>query len=157
MKHRNELKQRSARHTAVRTRPGPVRKLDARPGMPGTLMLRWQPPAGGKATGFRIERTREGRVYEPVGEARNPIFFVKDAPLDEPWFYRVTAFNARGAGGCKLVWLYRRPMQGKPLIVPVAVVPGLRVTVCEWELEEAPAHRRDRRRPSLLSARRGVC
>ena len=40
--------------------------------------------------------------------------------------------NARGTGGCRLVWLYRRSERAKPLIVPVAVVPGLRVTVCEW-------------------------
>jgi hypothetical protein len=96
-------------------------------------------------------------VYEPVGEARNPIFFVKCAPLDEPWFYRVTAFNARGSGGCKLVWLYRRPMRGKPLIVPVVVVPGLCVTVCEWEHEPMPLPCRSSRRSNLLSARHAVC
>jgi len=135
MSKQNELKQRPARRPAVRARPGPVRKLDARPGVPGTLVLYWQPPAGGRVVGYRIERTREGRVYEPVGEVRNPIFFVRDAPFDEPWFYRVTAFNARGVGGCRLVWLYRRSEHAKPLIVPVVVVPGLRVTVCEWFAE----------------------
>lgn len=154
---RNELKPRSTRRPAVRARPGPVRKLEARPGIPGTLVLYWQRHAGGRVVGYRIERTREGREYGPVGETRNQIFFVRDAPLDEPWFYRVTAYNARGAGRCKLVWLYRRSERGKPLIVPVAVVPGLRVTVCEWEQELMSLRSRCPRRSNLLSAHRVVC
>lgn len=157
MSKQNDVKQRSIRRAAVRARPGPVRRLEARPYGPGTLVLYWQRPAGGRVVGYRIERTREGREYERVGETRNPIFFVREAPLDEPWFYRVTAYNARGAGRCKLVWLYRWSERGKPLIVPVAVVPGLRVTVCEWEPELMSLRSRSPRRSNLLSAHRVVC
>ncbi len=95
-------------------------------------MLRWKPPTGGgSVTGYRIERTREGRAYEWLGETKHPVFFVKNVPADEPWFYRVTAFNARGSAACRLVWLFRRTSSGKRLLLPVVVRPGLRVTI--WE------------------------
>ena len=95
-------------------------------------MLRWKPPVGGACiTGYRIERTREGREYETLGETQRPIFFVKQVALDEPWFYRVTAFNARGPGGFRLVWLFRPSSDGKILLTPIAVLPGLRMDICE--------------------------
>ena len=59
-------------------------------------------------SGYRIERTREGREYELVGEITGPGWFLVDAPPGEAWFYRVTAFNAKGAGHFRLVWLFRR-------------------------------------------------
>ena len=95
-------------------------------------MLRWKPPAcGAFITGYRIERTREGREYEPLGETKRMVFFVEGVAFDEPWFYRVTAFNARGTGRFRLVWLFRQSRSGKPMLMPIAAVPGLRVSI--WE------------------------
>ena len=112
--------------------PGPVRRLSACPCPTGSLMLRWKPPAGGAfITGYRIERTCEGREYELLGETKRLVFFVNNVRSDEPWFYRVTAFNMRGAGGFGLVWLFRRSNEGKNMLMPVAAVPGLRVNICE--------------------------
>ena len=119
--------------------PGPVRRLDAGPLPGGTLLLRWKAPLGGTfITAYRIERTREGRDYELLGETTRKVFFVRNPPVGEPWFYRVTAFNARGAGGFRLVWLFRRGDRFIPggqnqndLLTPIAVVPGLQVNI--WE------------------------
>ena len=132
MGHQYDLEQPFVSPHFVRARPGPVRRLNAWFHSPGTLMLRWKPPAGGGGVaGYRIERTREGRAYEWVGETKHPIFFVKELPVDEPWFYRVTAFNARGQGGSRLVWLFRWTSDDKLSLLPIAVIPGLRVTI--WE------------------------
>ena len=112
--------------------PGPVRRLDACPCPAGSLMLRWKPPAGGGyITGYRIERTREGREYEMVGETTSLMFFVKNIPPDEAWFYRVTTFNLRGNGGFRLVWLFRQSSNGRILLQPIAALPGLRMEI--WE------------------------
>ena len=95
-------------------------------------MLRWKPPAGGAfITGYRVERTREGREYETLGETRHPVFYVKNVALDEPWFYRVTAFNRRGQGGFRLVWLFRPSSNGQILLTPIAALPGLSMDICE--------------------------
>lgn len=112
--------------------PSPVQRLDAFHAPPSALGLRWRPPAGGALiSGYRIARTREGRAYETIGETQQSAFFVRDVPMDEAWFYRVTAFNARGSGGFRLVWLCRQSSAGRTLIVPITALPGLRVTV--WE------------------------
>jgi hypothetical protein len=118
--------------------PGPVRRLDAGIMPSDNLLLRWQAPRGVRISGYRIERTREGREYELIGETTRNLFYVRNPAPGEPWFYRVTGFNARGAGGFRLVWLYRRAdliVPGGPnryhLLQPVMALPGLRVTVCE--------------------------
>lgn len=93
-------------------------------------MLRWKRPAGGTfISGYRIERTREGRNYETLGETGRLVFYVRNIPLDDPWFYRVTAFNIRGDGGARLVWLFRQSSSGEILLLPIAVVPDLRVNI----------------------------
>lgn len=83
------------------------------------------------ATGYRIERTREGRDHEIIGETGQLLFFVINIPLDEPWFYRVKAFNLRGDGGFRLVWLFRQSSSGKFLLISIAAMPGLHVSF--WE------------------------
>jgi hypothetical protein len=118
--------------------PGPVRRLDAVITPRGTLVLRWQAPRGVRISGYRIERTRAGREYGLIGETTAPMFYIYHAPPGEPWFYRVTAWNARGAGEFRLVWLFRRADRFVPgghnrhhLLQSVIAQPGLRVTVCE--------------------------
>lgn len=116
-------------------RPGPVRKLDAVECSRG-LVLRWLRPIGSRVDGYRIERTREGRIYEPVVETTDTLFLVLRPPLREPWFYRVRAWNARGEGGYKGVFLYERrgwrPRTGRRgWLQYVAVIPGLRVTITD--------------------------
>lgn len=119
--------------------PGPVRRLDAGTLSNGTLLLRWKAPVGGSfISGYCIERTREGREYEVLGETRKTVFFARGVPPGEPWFYRVRAFNAKGDGAFRLVWLFRRhdpvaenDSHRNHLLMPVAVIPGLQVTVFE--------------------------
>ena len=116
-------------------RPGPVRKLAAVECSRG-LVLRWLRPIGSRVDGYRIERTREGRIYEPVAETTQTQFLVPRPPLREPWFYRVQAWNARGEGGYHGVYLYQRRgwsrrTRAGSIIQYVAAVPGLRVTVYE--------------------------
>lgn len=118
--------------------PSPVRRLDAIATARGTLVLRWKVPVGVCVSGYRIERTREGRDYELIGETTATEFFIYHPPPGESWFYRVTAFNARGAGGFRLVWLFRRGDRfiagghnQNDLLMPIAVIPSLRVNI--WE------------------------
>ena len=116
-------------------RPGPVRQLSAVECTRG-LVLRWSPPVGSRVEGYRIERTREGRIYEPVAETTETQLLVLRPPLREPWFYRVRAWNARGEGGFHGVYLYqrrgwsRRTRTGS-IIQYVAAIPGLRVNIYE--------------------------
>ena len=116
-------------------RPGPVRKLVAVQCSRG-LVLRWVRPVGSRVEGYRIDRTREGRDYEPVAEITGTQLLVRRPPWREPWFYRVRAWNARGEGGYYGVYLYqrrgwsRRTRTGS-IIQYVAAIPGLRVTVSE--------------------------
>ena len=121
----------------VRRLPGPVRDLEAVQSSCGKLVLRWKPPRGVWVSGYRVERTREGRGYERLGELSEGWFLV-DPPSGEPWFYRVTAVNARGAGRAKLVFFYccgDRFVRGghnlAPMLMPIAIVPGLRVQINE--------------------------
>ena len=112
--------------------PGPVRSLRAIVLPGGSLSLQWCAPRGAAVSFYRVERTREGRVYESVLETKNETCFIKAAPLGEPWFYRVTAVNARGAGNFKKVYLFQRTSERRSRVMPVAVVPGLRIHI--WEL-----------------------
>jgi hypothetical protein len=93
--------------------PGPVRQLTAVANHRGHLVFQWRPPAGGRAAFYRVERTREGRDYEAVLETDTGWCYIKDAPWHEPWFYRVSAVNARGAGRAKQVWFFQRAGNGK--------------------------------------------
>ena len=136
----------------IRRAPSPVRQLTAVDLRGGRLRLEWKPPARVvPVDGYRIERTREGRVYEPLGETENTVFIVPAPPLREPWFYRVTAFNALGASRDKLVYYFERrrhpcrpPREGKywSRLIPIAVVPGLRVVIWEFESEQVAPRRR---------------
>lgn len=117
--------------------PGSVRKFNAVATPRGDLVLRWKPPRGASVTAYRIERTREGREYEPVGEVTEGFFVVNPSP-GEPWFYRVTAFNARGSGGFAWVAFFRRGdrfLRGgqnrDSLLHHIPVKPGRQVNV--WE------------------------
>ena len=120
-------------------RPASVRRFHGIACDTGDLLLRWQPPRNGvPVTGYRIERTSDGQTYETLGETRDHWFEVTAVP-GESWFYRVTAFNARGATKSTLVCFYRagdRFMRGghgvKQLLQHIPVVPGLGVAVCEF-------------------------
>jgi hypothetical protein len=114
-----------------RARPGPVRGLRAVATHTGKLVLEWKAPAGAAAQSYRVERTREGRDYELVLETEIPWCCIKDAPRKEPWFYRVTAINERGAGRAKLVYFFQRAGNGRSRLVPVPVLPGLKVVISE--------------------------
>lgn len=112
--------------------PGPVRHLQARSSFRGNLTLQWRPPAGGRVNCYRIERTRDGRVYETLAEITGEWYCLKNAPGREPWFYRVTAVNARGTGRAKQVWFFQRVGNGQSRLLLVPVIPGLRVEICDF-------------------------
>ena len=114
-----------------RAHPGPVRGLRAVATFRGHLVLDWCAPAGAAAQFYRIERTREGRHYETLLEQPFPWCCLKDAPPKEPWFYRVTAVNARGAGEARKVYFFQRFGNGKSRLLAVPVRPGLRVVINE--------------------------
>jgi hypothetical protein len=100
------------------------------------LLLSWVRPAGGaRVDGYRVERTRRGHEYELIGETNRTGFTVRNPPPGEAWFYRVTAFNARGTGNFRMVYLYRRPKDGFQIAIlkPVPAKPGLRVEIFEFE------------------------
>ncbi len=116
--------------------PDPVRWLDAVATPRGNLVLRWKAPVGVCVSAYRIERTREGRDYELIGETTATEFFIYNPPPGESWFYRVTAFNSCGCSGSRLVWLFCRgdrfiagDHNQDGLLMPVAVVPGLQVNI----------------------------
>ena len=117
--------------------PGPVRLLMATDRYRGNLFLEWKPPRGVMVQGYRIERTREGRRYELLRETQAPECYLVNLPPGEPWFYRVTAFNARGAGRARQVFFFQRGYRlssGRFVenrLMRVPVVPGLRVDICE--------------------------
>ncbi|MDD5141773.1 MAG: fibronectin type III domain-containing protein [Verrucomicrobiales bacterium] len=117
--------------TFCRAKPGPVRRLYAGTNSHGRLFLHWLPPAGGRADFYRIERTRDGQAYELVAELKGIWFCLADAPLHEPWFYRVVAVNARGIGRAKCVWFFQRAGNGKSRLLLVPAIPGLVVNICE--------------------------
>ena len=121
-------------------RPGPVRKLNGVTSGHGDLVLRWEPPRGGvPVSGYRLERTPNGQTYETLAETTECCFVVRAVP-GEGWFYRVAAFNARGATQSSLVCFYRagdRFVRGghnvKPLLQHLPALPGVSITVCEFE------------------------
>ena len=96
------------------------------------LDLTWRPPAGGgPVLRYRIERTREGRVYEVMKEWRRCEFFFSPEP-GEPWFYRVTAVNERGAGRARFVIFFCRVSRdGHAILQTIPVLPGVRITISE--------------------------
>lgn len=123
----------------VRRTPSPVRRLTTREHPGGDLTLHWQPPAGITRTdGYRVERTREGRVYELLSVTDELEFTVAHPTPGEPWFYRVTAFNLRGIGRARLVYFHRPAVRLRPrgpilrcMSFPVPVIPGLRLQIYE--------------------------
>lgn len=127
----------------IRRAPGRVRHLTARVEPRGDHVLFWQPPAGTTwVDGYRIERTRQGRDYEWLGETETERFTVTAPPAGEAWFYRVAAFNERGTGAFRMVFLYRRPMRLRPrgpvlpwMLFPVPAIPGRRMEILECEPE----------------------
>jgi len=89
-----------------------------------------------RITGYRIERTREGRDYELLAETTRTDWFIYDPPPGEAWFYRVTAYNNRGAGPFRMVILYRHgrpaapgqePLRNRILNIPA--LPGLKIDI----------------------------
>ena len=111
--------------------PGPVRGLNAVASHRGDLVLQWRAPAGSPVDFYRVERTREGRDYETVLTTATGWGCIKNSPWREPWFYGVIAVNARGAGRANLVWFFQRMGNNRSRLLPLAVVPGLRVQICE--------------------------
>lgn len=112
--------------------PGPVRRLDAFTTPSGALALRWRPPAGGTyINGYCIERTKEGRRYELIGKSTLTAFFIRPDLSEGPWFYRVIAFNLRGVGSQRIVWLFGRSQRGGKILLPIAAIPGLRIQIYE--------------------------
>jgi hypothetical protein len=114
--------------------PGPVRHFSARTDHWGSLVLEWNPPVGGGTVSFyRLERTREGRVYETLAELTERKHCLEDTPPHEPWFYRIVGVNARGAGRAERVWFFQRFGNGRSRLLPVPVRPGLRVGISVLE------------------------
>lgn len=78
------------------------------------LVLEWDRPRNGtRVFGYRIERTRDGKAYEFVGDTAS-CWFLLDVVPGEPWFYRVTACCSRGEGGYEMVCFYRAPRLSLP-------------------------------------------
>jgi hypothetical protein len=98
----------------------------------GTLFLQWRPPRGSLVSFYRVERTREGRKYQTVAETQvRTAWCLRDAPVNDPWFYRVTAVNSRGAGAFKIVWFFQRNEHSWSYLRCILAVPGLHVNICE--------------------------
>ena len=115
----------------VRRVPGPILGLWCRPTRAGGLMFAWRSPAGGAPVdGYHIERTRNGHTYESVAETTEKSFVLPPVPWNDGWFYRVSAFNARGQGAARWVCFYLRRRRD-PILQQVPVKPGLRVTIRE--------------------------
>jgi len=121
----HELTENFTPATFCRTKPGPVRRLDARANHRGNLFLQWQRPRGSRVLFYRLERSRDGRAYEPVAEITGEWFCLNDAPAGEPWFYRVVAVNVCGAGREKCVWFFQRRGNGQSRLEFIPVLPGL--------------------------------
>ena len=100
-----------------------------RSGSRGLLRLEWRRTGG--ADFYRIERTRDGREYECLGETRDTGFFHRVTVCRDPWFYRVTAVNCRGGGTARMVWFFERRGNGRNCLRAVPVRPGLRVNIYE--------------------------
>ena len=114
----------------VRRVPGAVTGLRCRARRAGELIFFWESPAGSTpVNGYRLERTRDGRAYEPVAETTEKSLVLSHVPLHDGWFYRVSAFNARGQGSAEWVYFYLR--RRDPILQLVPVRPGLRVNICE--------------------------
>ncbi len=115
----------------ARAVPGAVRSLWCHPTPSGGLLFAWGlPPDGGPVEGYRIERTRQGREYELVQESARPSFALPPLPFNDGWFYRVTAFNARGQGAARWVFFFLRRRQDS-IFHYVPVREGLRVDISE--------------------------
>ena len=116
----------------ARRLPRAVTQLWCRETRTGGLMFAWHPsPAGEMIDGYRIERTRDGRAYEAIGETRNESFALPPVPFNDGWFYRVSAFNERGQGPAGGVYFHLRRRRNS-ILQYVLVRPGLRVNICEF-------------------------
>jgi hypothetical protein len=114
-----------------RARPGPVRTPQALAPITGSLILQWRPPAGSRVAFYRIERTADGHAYETLAEVFGQRFCLRDAPLREAWFYRVTAVNARGAGRAKCVWFFQRVGNRRSRLMFVPVMHNVCISICQ--------------------------
>lgn len=98
----------------------------------GLVIFKWQPPPGRvPVDGYLVERTRDGRDYEVIGRPVTLGFVMGSPALNEPWFYRATAFNARGQGPAELVFFYLR-RERNSMFLRVPVRPGLQVVINEF-------------------------
>lgn len=103
-----------------------------RPTPDGALLFAWRPPPGRtRVDGYRLERTREGRDYETLLETRNEHASLPPVALNDPWFYRLSAFNARGQGPARRVFFFLR-RERNSMFLRVPVRPGLRVVINEF-------------------------
>ena len=127
MGHHYDLASEIAPPTFRRAKPGPVRGFNVRDSLRGMLTLEWQRTAG--ADFYRLEWTREGRVYEWLAETERTCLMFPATALRDPWFYRVTAVNHRGVGGVRMVWFYERRGRDGNCLMPVPVRPGLGVNI----------------------------
>ncbi len=116
---------------APRRPPDALTVIWCRPTRAGGLMFTWQPPPGRVAVeGYRLERTRDGKEYEEMAETEAEAISLPPVPLNEPWFYRVCAFNSRGQGAMRWVHFYLRRLRD-PMFLKMPVRPGLRVVINE--------------------------
>ena len=112
--------------------PGAVCALRCQPIRADALMFAWQAPHGGAPVdGYRIERTRDGHAYEKIAQTANKSFVLSPVPFDDGYFYRVSAFNERGAGSVKWVVFYLRRHRDS-ILQHVPVRAGLRVNISEF-------------------------
>ena len=90
---------------APRRAPAALTDLWCGPTRAGGLMFCWKPsPHRERVEGYRLERTRSGHAYETLAETEATSLSLAPVPLNDGWFYRVTAFNCRGQGAARWVF-----------------------------------------------------
>ena len=118
---------------APRRVPGPLSVIWCRQTLAGGLMFAWQRPRG-MVDGYRLERTRDGKKYELLAETESEGVSLPPVAKNQPWIYRVTAFNCQGQGLAPWMYFYLR--RHKPLLLRVPVHrPALRVVINELVTE----------------------
>jgi len=114
---------------APRHVPGAVQALWCRPTRSGGLMFAWQRPLG-HVEAYRLERTRTGKEYEEIVMTQTEGTALPPVPLNDGWFYRVSAFNSRGMGPARWVFFFLRRRRDS-IFLRVPVRPGLRLGINE--------------------------